>query len=445
LSTIAAISTPFGSGGIAVIRISGDEAFCVADRFFVCQKAKRLFEVEANSVVYGKLYDKDKKLIDNVLVTVFKGPHSFTGEDTVEISCHGGILIAKKVLKSAIDHGAVLAERGEFTKRAFMNGKMDLSQAEGVIDLINSVSDRGAEAAVFQLEGRLSAKINEMRNKLLNLAAHLQAYVDFPEEEIEELSTQNVADLLGSIIKDCEKLIKSADYGKILKDGVPVAVIGKPNVGKSSLLNFLSGEEKAIVTDVAGTTRDIVEEYINIDGFAVKLMDTAGIRKTDDLVESIGVERSISAAQDAAFVLAVFDNSKPIDSEDKEILEFIKDKRAVIVLNKCDLGEVNSLDGVKMSVKSGDGFEELAQEIKEMITDSENVGGEVITNERHYQCLVKCNNHLKEALSASQNGMPLDMIGIDIELSIEALGEIVGLTVSEEIVDKIFHNFCLGK
>lgn len=445
MSTIAAISTPFGSGGIAVIRISGDEAFCVADRFFVCQKAKRLFEVEANSVVYGKLYDKDKKLIDNVLVTVFKGPHSFTGEDTVEISCHGGILIAKKVLKSAIDHGAVLAERGEFTKRAFMNGKMDLSQAEGVIDLINSVSDRGAEAAVFQLEGRLSAKINEMRNKLLNLAAHLQAYVDFPEEEIEELSTQNVADLLGSIIKDCEKLIKSADYGKILKDGVPVAVIGKPNVGKSSLLNFLSGEEKAIVTDVAGTTRDIVEEYINIDGFAVKLMDTAGIRKTDDLVESIGVERSISAAQDAAFVLAVFDNSKPIDSEDKEILEFIKDKRAVIVLNKCDLGEVNSLDGVKMSVKSGDGFEELAQEIKEMITDSENVGGEVITNERHYQCLVKCNNHLKEALSASQNGMPLDMIGIDIELSIEALGEIVGLTVSEEIVDKIFHNFCLGK
>ena len=445
MSTIAAISTPFGSGGIAVIRISGDEAFCVADRFFDCQKAKRLFEVNANTVHYGKVYDKDRKLIDNALATVFKGPHSYTGEDTVEISCHGGILIAKKVLKSAIDHGAVLAERGEFTKRAFLNGKLDLSQAEGVIDLINSVSDRGAEAAVFQLEGRLSVKINEMREKLLNLAAHLQAYVDFPEEEIEELSTENVSDLLTGITSDCDRLIKSADYGKILKDGVPVAVIGKPNVGKSSLLNCLSGEEKAIVTDVAGTTRDIVEEYINIDGFAVKLMDTAGIRQTDDLVESIGVKRSISAAEDAAFVLAVFDNSKPLNDEDKEILEFIKDKKHVIVLNKSDLGSVNDLEGVKMSAKNGDGFDNLAEKIKEMISENNVKDGEVITNERHYQCLVKCSEHLKEALSASQSGIPLDMIGIDIELSIEALGEIVGLTVSEEIVDKIFHNFCLGK
>ena len=445
MSTIAAISTPFGSGGIAVIRISGDEAFCVADRFFVCQKAKRLFEVDANTVHYGKVYDKNKKLIDNVLVTVFKGPHSYTGEDTVEISCHGGILIAKKVLKSAIDHGAVLAQRGEFTKRAFLNGKLDLSQAEGVIDLINSVSDRGAETAVFQLEGRLSNKINEMRNKLLNLAAHLQAYVDFPEEEIEELSTENVASLLDGITKDCEKLIKSADYGKILKDGVPVAVIGKPNVGKSSLLNCLSGEEKAIVTDIAGTTRDIVEEYINIDGFAVKLMDTAGIRQTDDIVESIGVKRSISAAEGSAFVLAVFDNSKPFDDEDKEILDFIKDKKSVIVLNKSDLGSVNDLEGVKMSAKKGDGFDELTEKIKEMISNGESTDGEVITNERHYECLVKCKKHLEEALNASVSGIPLDMIGIDIELSIEALGEIVGLTVSEEIVDKIFHNFCLGK
>jgi len=445
LSTIAAISTPFGSGGIAVIRISGDEAFCVADKFFVCQKAKRLFEVNANTVVYGKIYDKDKKLIDNVLVTVFKGPHSYTGEDTVEISCHGGILIAKKVLKSAIDHGAVLAQRGEFTKRAFLNGKLDLSQAEGVIDLINSVSDRGAETAVFQLEGRLSSKINEMRNKLLNLAAHLQAYVDFPEEEIEELTEENISTLLTDIIKDCERLIKSADYGKILKDGVPVAVIGKPNVGKSSLLNCLAGEEKAIVTDIAGTTRDIVEEYINIDGFAVKLMDTAGIRETNDVVESIGVKRSISAAEDAAFVLAVFDNSRPFDEEDKEILEFIKDKKSVIVLNKSDLGDENHIEGVKMSAKTGDGFEALTERIKEMISDNEAGEGEVITNERHYQCLIKCLEHLKEALNATESGIPLDMIGIDIELSVEALGEIVGLTVSEEIVDKIFHNFCLGK
>ncbi|MBQ2898040.1 MAG: tRNA uridine-5-carboxymethylaminomethyl(34) synthesis GTPase MnmE [Clostridia bacterium] len=445
MSTIAAISTPFGSGGIAVIRISGHEAFCVADKFFVCQKAKRLFEVDANTVHYGKVYDKDKKIIDNAVVTVFKAPHSFTGEDTVEISCHGGILIAKKVLKSAIDHGAVLAQRGEFTKRAFLNGKMDLSQAEGVIDLINSVSDRGAEAAVFQLEGRLSEKINVMRNKLLNLAAHLQAYVDFPEEEIEELGTENISLLLSEIISECEKLIKSADYGKILKDGIPVAVIGKPNVGKSSLLNCLSGEEKAIVTNVAGTTRDIVEEYISIDGFAVKLMDTAGIRKTEDLVESIGVKKSVEAAKKASFVLAVFDGSKPFDNEDREILDFIKDKKALIVLNKSDLGSVNNINGIKMSAKSGEGFDELIEQMKEMISSGENKDGEVITNERHYECLVKCLKHLNEAFSAAKGGMMLDMIGIDIELSIEALGEIVGLTVSEEIVDKVFHNFCLGK
>ncbi len=445
MSTIAAISTPFGSGGIAVIRISGNEAFCVADKFFVCQKAKRLFEVDANTVHYGKVYDKEKKLIDNVLVTVFKAPHSYTGEDTVEISCHGGILIAKKVLKSAIDHGAVLAQRGEFTKRAFLNGKMDLSQAEGVIDLINSVSERGAEKAVFQLEGRLSEKINSMRNTLLNLAAHLQAYVDFPEEEIEELSNDNISETLTECIRECEKLEKSASYGRILKDGIPVAVIGKPNVGKSSLLNLLSGEDKAIVTSVAGTTRDIVEEYINIDGFAIKLMDTAGIRQTSDIVEAIGVKRSLEAAEKASFILAVFDNSKPLDDEDKEILEYVKNKKTLVVLNKCDIGDVSTLSGIKMSAKTGVGFEELTEKIKEMISSGEITEGEVITNERHYECVIKCMQNLKNALNASQGGMMLDMIGIDIELAIEALGEIVGLTVSEEIVDKVFHNFCLGK
>lgn len=445
-TTIAAISTPFGKGGIAVIRISGSEAFCVADKFFVCQRAKRLFELAANTAVYGKVFDKEKKLIDSAVATVFKAPHSYTGEDTVEISCHGGVLVAKKVLKAAISAGAVLAERGEFSKRAFLNGKMDLTQAEGVIELINSVSEGGAEAAVFQMEGLLSKSINSLREKLLGLISHMEAAVDFPEEDIEELSEENVTSVLKEALADTERLIKTADYGRILRDGMPVAVIGKPNVGKSSLLNMLSGCEKAIVTDVAGTTRDIVEEYVNVAGVAIKLMDTAGIHETEDKVETIGVEKSIAAARQAALVLAVLDNSTPPDGEDRQILDMVKDKNHIVVLNKTDLGSVCGVRGIPVCAKSGEGIDALMEEIGKRAEEAaDGAGDEIITNERHYQCLLRSRESIENALSAAYAGVTSDMLAIDVQLAIEAFGEIVGQTVSEEIVDRIFHDFCLGK
>lgn len=446
MSTIAAISTPFGSGGIAVIRISGDEAFCITDRFFTCQKAKCLSDLQPNTVVYGKVYDKNKNIVDEVLVSVFKGPHSYTGEDTVEISCHGGILVAKKVLRCALDSGASMAERGEFSKRAFMNGKMDLSRTEGVIDLINAVSDRGAQNAVFQMEGRLSKEISSLRNKLIDLSAHIQALIDFPEEDISDLSRDEEKKIVRDVLGRTNHLIETADYGKILKDGLPVAVIGRPNVGKSSLLNALSGTEKAIVCDIAGTTRDIVEEYINIDGLALKIMDTAGIRETDDKVESIGVERSLKAAEKSALILAVFDASSPLTDEDKAVMEYAKKKPSITVLNKSDLKRAVQLDGVSVSAKDSLGIEELMKEIKNKVDETYPADDEnIITNERHIDCLLRCRESLENALKSLKSGMPEDMISIDIQMSIEAFGEIVGTTVSQEIVDKIFHNFCLGK
>ncbi|MBO5454389.1 MAG: tRNA uridine-5-carboxymethylaminomethyl(34) synthesis GTPase MnmE [Clostridia bacterium] len=447
MSTIAAISTPHGSGGIAVIRISGDEAFCIADKFFVSGKTKRLFDAKANTAMYGKIIDNNGNTFDYGIATVFRSPHSYTGEDIVEISCHGGIHIAKKVLKRAIECGAQMAVRGEFTKRAFLNGKLDLSQAEGVIDLINSQSEKGAENAVFQMEGRLSSNINEMREDLIKLAAHLQAMIDFPDEGIDELSDDDIADSLQVILKKVDKLISTADYGKIIKEGLPVAVIGKPNVGKSSLLNCLSGVDKAIVTDVAGTTRDVVEEYINIDGLMLKLMDTAGIHKTDDIVEKIGVERSLKAAQDASLILAVFDLSRAFDNEDEEILSQIQKKNALIVLNKCDKQlEKTPIEGIRISATTGEGLDVLIDEIKNIAEEIKgDYEGDIITNERHFECLSRCKESLLNAYNSITSGMPFDLISIDVQESLEALGEIVGLTVSEEIVDRIFSSFCVGK
>jgi len=449
VSTVAAISTPHGSGGIAVIRISGDEAFCIADKFFVISNAKRLFDAEANTATYGKIIDNNGNAFDYGVATVFRAPHSYTGEDTVEISCHGGIHIAKKVLKRAIECGALMAPKGEFTKRAFLNGKLDLSQAEGVIDLINSQSDKGSENAVFQLEGRLSQSINHMREDLMKLAAHLQAMIDFPDEGIDELTDEEIAISLNGIIQKVNKLIATADYGKIIKDGLPVAVIGKPNVGKSSLLNCLSGSDKAIVTDVAGTTRDVVEDYVNIDGLTLKLMDTAGIHQTDDIVEKIGVERSLKAAESAALILAVFDLSRPFDSEDEKIISQINEneKKAIFVLNKSDK-EIGTfpVSGIKISAVTGEGIDCLIKEISDIAMEIKGDNeGDIITNERHFECLSRSLENLINAYNSITSGMPFDLISIDVQMALEALGEIVGLTVSEEIVDRIFSNFCVGK
>lgn len=445
MRTIAAVSTPPGTGGIAVIRISGDEAFCVTDRVFSCQGAKRLFEIPANSVVFGRIVDENKKEIDQVLVSVFKAPHSFTGEDVVEISCHGGILIAKQVLRAVLKAGASLADRGEFSKRAFLNGKMDLAQAEGIIDLINASTEKGADVAVFQMEGRLSKDILSLRENLLSLAAHLEAAADFPEEDIPELSDDAVKENLEDAKNKLEKLIKTADYGKVLREGLPVAVIGKPNVGKSSILNYLAGQDRAIVTDIAGTTRDVIEEFIDIEGIPVRLMDTAGIHETEDTVEKIGVERSRKAAQDSALILAVLDASKPLDDKDKEILSLAEGKPHIVVLNKCDLGKKVEISGCEISAKSGDGMESLTKAILEFAQSENSDSDSIITNERHLECLISCKDAIDRAYASAFSGMPVDMLSIDIQEAIGNLGEITGQTVSQEIVDKVFHNFCLGK
>ncbi|MBR3942264.1 MAG: tRNA uridine-5-carboxymethylaminomethyl(34) synthesis GTPase MnmE [Clostridia bacterium] len=445
MRTIAAISTPLGTGGIAVIRISGDEAFCVTDKVFKGQGAKRLFEVSANTVVFGRICDLDGKEIDQVLVSVFRAPHSFTGEDVVEISCHGGILNTKTILKTVIEAGATLADKGEFSKRAFLNGKIDLAQAEGIIDLINAVSEKGVDTAVFQMEGRLSKEIGGLREVLLNLAAHLEAAADFPEEDIAELAPEVVLATLKESTNRMEKMLKTASYGKVLREGLPVAVIGKPNVGKSSILNYLTGEDRAIVTDIAGTTRDVIEEFVHLGGVPVKLMDTAGIHETDDVVEKIGVQKSLNAADKATFVLAVFDGSKPLDEKDKEVLKLVENRPHAIVLNKCDLGKVVDLDGMEVSAKNGDGMHKivdmLVQFAEEDVSESENI----ITNERHYECLLNCKQAVDRAIESAEFGMPVDMLTVDIQTAIENLGEITGQTVSQEIVDRVFHNFCLGK
>lgn len=445
MRTIAAISTPSGTGGIAVIRISGDEAFCVTDKVFKGQGAKRLFEVPANTVVFGRIMDSDDKEIDQVLVSVFRAPHSFTGEDVVEISCHGGILNTKQILKTVLEAGAVLADKGEFSKRAFLNGKIDLAQAEGIIDLINAVSEKGADKAVFQMEGRLSKEIGDLREVLLNLAAHLEAAADFPEEDIDELAPEAVLSTLKESLARMDKMLKTASYGKVLREGLPVAVIGKPNVGKSSILNYLAGEDRAIVTDIAGTTRDVIEEFVNLDGVPIKLMDTAGIHETDDVVEKIGVEKSKNAADQATFLLAVFDGSKPLDEKDEEILNLVKDRPHAIILNKCDLGKAVSLSGIEVSAKQGDGMDELVKALVQFASGDVSERDTVITNERHYECLLHCKEAVQRAVDSAELGMPTDMLTVDIQTAIENLGEITGQTVSQEIVDRVFHNFCLGK
>lgn len=445
MRTIAAISTPPGCGGIAVIRISGDEAFCVTDKVFKGQGAKRLFEVPANTVVFGRIVDLEGREIDQVLVSVFRAPHSFTGEDVVEISCHGGVLNTKQVLKAVLSAGAVLADKGEFSKRAFLNGKIDLAQAEGIIDLIHAVSEKGADTAVFQMEGRLSREIGDLREVLLNLAAHLEAAADFPEEDIDELAPEVVLSTLSDCSKKMEKMLKTASYGKVLREGLPVAVIGKPNVGKSSILNYLAGEDRAIVTDIAGTTRDVIEEFVNLDGVPIKLMDTAGIHETDDVVEKIGVEKSKSAADKATFLLAVFDGSKPFDEKDDEILNLVKDRPHAIILNKCDLGKAVPLSGIEVSAKHGDGMEDLVKALVQFASSDVSERDTVITNERHYECLLHCKEATDRAIESAELGMPVDMLTVDIQTAIENLGEITGQTVSQEIVDRVFHNFCLGK
>lgn len=454
--TIAAIATPGGEGGIAVIRVSGPDSVKLSDRIFSFKGT--LQDVPTHTVHYGHIVQPSTgERIEEVLVTVMRGPRSFTMEDVVEISCHGGIISVKKVLDLVLEQGVRLAEPGEFTKRAYLNGRIDLTQAEAVIDLIRAKSDRAFKIALKQVEGTLSKQVKELRHRLVELMAHIEVNIDYPEHDVEELTNNYIKDKCDEAIGDLERLLRTAEQGKILREGIVTAIVGRPNVGKSSLLNALAQENKAIVTDIPGTTRDVIEEYVNLNGIPLKLLDTAGLRETEDVVERIGVERSRSALTDADLILLVLNQSEPIHEEEYRLIEEVRDKQSIVVLNKTDLPAEADLSYIKerfpddrivmMSVKENEGLDRLGKAIGELFFGGQLESNDItyVSNVRHIHLLKQALRSLEEGRSAAEQWIPIDMIQIDIRSAWESLGELVGDSVGESLIDQIFSQFCLGK
>jgi tRNA modification GTPase len=454
--TIAAIATNLGESGISIIRVSGDKALKIVSSIFKGKNDKKLDDIKTYTMRYGFIIDKDTgETLDEVIVSYMKGPRSFTAEDTVEINCHGGVVVTKRILEEVIKAGARIAEPGEFTKRAFLNGRIDLSQAEAVIDIITAKTELSAKSALEQSGGKISREINELRHGLLEIIAAIEATVDYPEDDLEEVTSEKAKAQVEDILKSVETLLSSADEGKILREGLNTVIVGKPNVGKSSLLNALLMESRAIVTEVPGTTRDIIEEYISIDGIPIKIVDTAGIRETEDVVEKIGVEKSREKIESADLVVLVLDASRKIDEEDREVIEFIKDKKYVVLLNKTDLRpqidkdkikDLNSDYIIEISAKTGEGLDKFKQVIKELFFKGEVTAKEVmITNARHKEALIRARESLIAAIGALENTFAIDLASIDLRNAWKILGEINGDTVEEDIIDTIFSKFCLGK
>ncbi len=453
--TVAAVSTPAGKGGISIIRISGAESIAIADRVFKNEYGKRLSDAKSHTITHGFAVREDGSVIDEVLCSVMKAPHTYTKEDVVEINCHGGIISTREILSAVLASGARLAEAGEFTKRAFLNGRMDLCEAESVIDIINAKTSEAHSVSVHQLKGVLSESIGKIREKLLMLTAHLQVLIDFADEDLEPLSDEEYLNGLKESLADIEALLKTAHRGKILKDGVKTAIVGKPNVGKSSLLNLLYGEDRAIVTDIAGTTRDAIEETVSLGGVMLNLADTAGIRETSDAIEKIGVEKSKSIMEDSDLVIFMADATRPFDENDEYIIQSLGGKNTIVLINKSEGERVLDtavLKGVshriiEFSVKEKKGLDVLEKTVSEMFSCGEIAQNDdaIVTSVRHKDALNKAKQALTSAIEAIEAGIELNMTFIDIENAISALGEITGQTVAEEIVDKIFHSFCVGK
>lgn len=453
MSTIVAISTPPGVGGIGIIRLSGKKSFDIISKIFV---PKNKQEIKGYSIKYGNIVDGEK-IIDEVLVSFFVAPKSYTTENMCEINTHGNNIILKQILELCIRNGAELAEPGEFTKRAFLNGRIDLSQAESVIDLINSKSEKEKQAAINQLEGYLSVEINKIKAVILDIMADIEASIDYPEYDIEEKTNDTILKESKKINKMLEKLEESFETGKILRDGVNVAIIGRPNAGKSSLLNAILKEERAIVTDIEGTTRDTIEEFITIEGILFKIIDTAGIRKSDDKIEQIGINKSKKALQEADMVIAIFDSTQELNKEDLEILEFIKNKNAIILLNKTDLQtnklkdnikikEINK-DIIEISALKKEGLSKLYKKMAEMfkIEEINTENSSIITNIRHKKAIINAKESIKKVEEAIDLGMPIDITSIYFKDTIEELNKITGENVTEDIINEIFSKFCLGK
>lgn len=452
--TIAAIATATGNGGIGIVRISGDEAIKIADSIFKPFKGRALKDRDSHTITYGNIV-YDDKIIDEVLVSVMKAPNTYTCEDVVEINCHGGYRAVTAVLDVVLKGGARMADPGEFTKRAFLNGRIDLTQAEAVIDVINAGTEQSRQAAMLRLEGKLSEKIKELRDKILLMLANIEVDIDYPEHDGEVMTLESVRQGTSEVITAVKDLIEGADTGRILKEGIKTVILGRPNVGKSSLLNALLEEERAIVTDIPGTTRDVLEEMVNIGGIPVNLIDTAGIRATEDIVEKMGVERSKKYADEAELILTVIDSSNPLTDEDKEILELSRNKKSIIILNKIDLEQRLTADAfteyncavVNMSAKRDLGLGELGESIKAMFLNGHiNINNEaVISGERNKASLIKALKSLENALQTIDACMPEDFLSMDLTQAYEFLGEITGEAVEEDILDRIFSEFCLGK
>ncbi|MDE7390658.1 MAG: tRNA uridine-5-carboxymethylaminomethyl(34) synthesis GTPase MnmE [Lachnospiraceae bacterium] len=451
--TIAAISTPLGSGGIGVIRVSGDDAFCICDRIFKSLNGKLLSDMKGYTAAFGKVYD-DANVLDEVVAVVFRTPHSYTGENVVELSCHGGVYITSQVLRAVLNAGAVPAEAGEFTKRAFLNGKINLAESEAIMDIISSKGRAAAKSALNIKEGRLRKEIDVIKSYLVNSAAHLSAWADYPEEDIPEVSEETLLNNIDSALLSLEKLIKGYDVGKVIKEGIDTLIIGKPNVGKSTLMNFLSGCEKSIVTDIPGTTRDIIQETVTLGNVVLLLSDTAGLRETDNPIEKIGVDRAKQRVESCGLVLAVFDGSKQIDKDDTDMLELIKNQPAVAIINKADIDNIIDVNYIKKYVKSvvnisaakGLGLEELIAAVEKIAGTAEfDENATIISNERQRNCVVKSLDSLKEAKIALESGMTLDAVTVSIEDAIQSILELTGERASEVVVHGVFSKFCVGK
>ncbi len=454
--TIAAISTPVGEGAIAIVRLSGAEAVEIAASLF---DGKKLTDVPSHTIHYGKLIDPTtKEVAEEVMVSVMKAPKTFTREDVVEINCHGGLVSVNRVLELALQEGARLAEPGEFTKRAFLNGRIDLSQAEAVMDLIRAKTDRAMNVALNQMEGRLSRLIQKLRQELLETVAHVEVNIDYPEyDDVEEMSHNMMIEKTQYVYEEIEKLLEMAKQGKILREGLATAIIGRPNVGKSSLMNALVHENKAIVTEIAGTTRDIIEEYVNVRGVPLKLVDTAGIRETEDIVERIGVERSRQVLKQSDLILLVLNYGEALSDEDRQLFEAVSGLDVIVIVNKTDrpqqidLEEVRKLASGRPVITTAlieeKGIDELELAIKDTFFAGEIDGGDLsyISNVRHIQLLKQSLSSLREAMNGIEMQMPMDIVQIDVTRTWELLGEIIGDTVYESLIDQLFSQFCLGK
>lgn len=452
--TIAAISTPIGEGGISIVRLSGEDAIEIASKIF---KGRNLKQVPTHTIHYGHIINpKTKDIIDEAMVSVMKGPKTFTREDVVEINCHGGMVVTNEILQLLLANGARMADPGEFTKRAFMNGRIDLTQAESVMDIIRAKTDKSREIAMNQLKGGLLGKIRELRQDLLDTMAQEEVNIDYPEYDMDDMTGNQMKEVAQQVSTKISKLLQTAQEGKIMRNGLATAIVGRPNVGKSSLLNYLTQDEKAIVTDIAGTTRDTLEEYVSIKNIPLKLIDTAGIHETKDKVEKIGVERSKKAVQEADLVLLLLDGSRELSDEDRELLDFTKFKKRIIILNKSDLGskitqemiqKITDSPIVTTSILEKNNLDKLANEIERMFFSGiENSANQVmVTNQRQAGLLQKAQQSLQEVISGVENAMPLDLVQIDLKDAWDTLGEITGDSAPDELITELFSQFCLGK